>query len=190
MKIGIYNNYAEVIFRKLFSVRVPIISTYSEQELETVGVPVNVIDGKKHDSYNEMTLVMITIADMVEKYNNGMPITVVNEKDIIEIYDVVQKHLNAWKFQKITSPNQAQIGVDDDLILMDKFINEVFNINKRNIVDSSELNKNSFVSDFKATLMSPVKVNKSVIDYDKVERISTAPKVKRQSKYDLSSLLN
>lgn len=188
MVIGIYNNYAEVIFKKVYKARVPIISTYSEHELDVVGIPMNVIGDSNKNSYNELVLTMITINDMVEKYNNGFNINIIEEKDMKEIYHVIQKHLEAWQAFKVHSLNQTAIPVDD-LILLDKFASEIFTLNKRSIVKDDIINKPSFTNDFSSMLMGKKQPTVQDIDYDTIERTSIAPEPKREGKYDLNTLL-
>jgi len=190
MIFGIYDNWADVIFNKLYDAYVPIISTYSEDELDIVGVPLNIIDDERHNSFNEKVLVKITIVDMIEKFNKGFAVSVAKQSDVEQIYDVIQKHLIAWRDYGVKSLNQASLP-RDDLILMDKFANEIFNINKRTIIQKDISKPKSFSNDFRSLMMSEIVVNKTEpeIEYDEIERQSIAPKKIRESKYDLNSLL-
>ena len=186
--LGIYDNYAELIFKKLYNVRVPVLSTYTNAELDVVGIPMNVIDGSRKNNMAELVEVMIPISDMIEKYKNGFKITVVKPDDVIHIFNVIQKHLLAWKNQNRYSVNQ-ELGPNDDLVIMDKLANEIFNGNKITIVKDSEVEDTGWSLDFRSKLMSPVKEEKPEIIYAEVDRESLAPEVEYKGKYNLNDLL-
>lgn len=189
-----YKNNADVIFHKLFLARVPILSTFSEEEIEITGIPMhqNMEDEKKTESMLNTTTVMITINDMVEKYKNGFKISIVNYEDMSFIYDVIQDHLLAWRNRRITSLNSTSTNVDNDLIDLDSFANEIFGIHKVKIVNDNMIVKPAFTNSLADILMSPTTPKKeiNVIDYDEVTRTELAPERVRKEKYDLNSLLN
>ena len=189
-----YKNNADVIFHKLFLARVPILSTFSEEEIEITGIPMhqNMEDDKKTESMLNTTTVMITINDMVEKYKNGFKISIVNYEDMSFIYDVIQDHLLAWRNRRITSLNSTSTNVDNDLIDLDSFANEIFGIHKVKIVNDNMIVKPAFTNSLADMLMSPTTPKKeiNVIDYDEVTRTELAPERVRKEKYDLNSLLN
>ena len=189
-----YKNNADVIFHKLFLARVPILSTFSEEEIEITGIPMhqNMEDEKKTESMLNTTTVMITINDMVEKYKNGFKISIVNYEDMSFIYAVIQDHLLAWRNRRITSLNSTSTNVDNDLIDLDSFANEIFGIHKVKIVNDNMIVKPTFTNSLADILMSPTTPKKeiNVIDYDEVTRTELAPERVRKEKYDLNSLLN
>lgn len=189
-----YKNNADVIFHKLFLARVPILSTFSEEEIEITGIPMHqdMEDEKKTESMLNTTTVMITINDMVEKYKNGFKISIVNYEDMSFIYDVIQDHLLAWRNRRITSLNSTSTNVDNDLIDLDSFANEIFGIHKVKIVNDNMIVKPAFTNSLADILMSPTTPKKeiNVIDYDEVTRTELAPERVRKEKYDLNSLLN
>ena len=189
-----YKNNADVIFHKLFLARVPILSTFSEEEIEITGIPMhqNMEDEKKTESMLNTTTVMITINDMVEKYKNGFKISIVNYEDMSFIYAVIQDHLLAWRNRRITSLNSTSTNVDNDLIDLDSFANEIFGIHKVKIVNDNMIIKPASTNSLADILMSPTTPKKeiNVIDYDEVTRTELAPERVRKEKYDLNSLLN
>jgi len=186
--LDIYEHWADVIFNKLYRVTVPVLATYSQDELDIVGIPLNVIDDVKHDSHEQRVEVMIPIVDMVEKFNNGFRVAVINSEDVDEIYDVINKHLSAWRDHSVVSLNQTAMPTED-LILLDKFASEIFSLNKRTIVDKTVVRAPAFSGNFNALMMRENPIVKQEIDYDSVERESIAPKNRRKSKYDLNTLL-
>ena len=189
-----YKNNADVIFHKLFLARVPILSTFSEEEIEITGIPMHqdMEDEKKTESMLNTTTVMITINDMVEKYKYGFRISIVNYEDMSFIYAVIQDHLLAWRNRRITSLNSTSTNVDNDLIDLDSFANEIFGIHKVKIVNDNMIVKPAFTNSLADILMSPTTPKKeiNVIDYDEVTRTELAPERVRKEKYDLNSLLN
>lgn len=187
-----YKNNADDIFHKRFLARVPILSTYTEEEIEITGIPMHQNDDKRNNSMLDTTTVMITINDMVEKHKNGFKISLVNYDDVIFIYNVIQDHLLAWRNRAITSLNKVHEDIDDDLINLDKFANEIFNIHKVNIVDTSMIVKPAFTSNLVDLFMSPTIPKKEigVINYEEVTRTELAPERVRKEKYDLNSLLS
>ena len=189
-----YKNNADVIFHKLFLARVPILSTYSEEEIEITGIPMhqNNETDKRTESMLDTTTVMITINDMVEKYKNGFKISLVNYDDMSFVYNVIQDHLLAWKNRRITSLNKTSSNVDEDLIFLDSFANEIFDIHKVKIIDENMTVKPAFTNNLANILMSPTTPKKEVgiINYDEVTRTELAPERVRKEKYDLNSLLN
>ena len=189
-----YKNNADVIFHKLFLARVPILSTFSEEEIEITGIPMHqdMEDEKKTESMLNTTTVMITINDMVEKYKNGFKISIVNYEDMSFIYAIIQDHLLAWRNRRITSLNSTSTNVDNDLIDLDSFANEIFGIHKVTIVNDKMIVKPAFTNSLADILLSPTTPKKeiNVIDYDEVTRTELAPERVRKEKYDLNSLLN
>ena len=189
-----YKNNADVIFHKLFLARVPILSTFSEEEIELTGIPMHqdMEDEKKTESMLNTTTVMITINDMVEKYKNGFKISIVNYEDMSFIYAIIQDHLLAWRNRRITSLNSTSTNVDNDLIDLDSFANEIFGIHKVKIVNDNMIVKPAFTNSLADILLSPTTPKKeiNVIDYDEVTRTELAPERVRKEKYDLNSLLN
>jgi len=121
---------------KLYLVRVPIIATYSQAELDLYGIPTDFIDGKEQkESYKEFTNAMIPIASMINMYENGYPIKIINHNDSVEIYNSLEKYLKDWSVDFRYSPNMKVDTIDKDrLELIDKFLTEVFDFNKGSIV--------------------------------------------------------
>jgi hypothetical protein len=121
---------------KLYLVRVPIIATYSQAELDLYGIPTDFVDGKEEkESYKEFTNAMIPIARMIEMYEFGYPIKIINKKDSVAIYNALEKYLKDWSVDFRYSPNMKVDTIDKDrLELIDKFLNEVFDFNKGSIV--------------------------------------------------------
>jgi len=189
MNIEPYANYADLIFHKLYHVRIPVLATYSDAELDLIGIPMNVIDGANKDVSAELTDAMLPISRLAELYNNGFKITLIDNRDINEIYNAIDKHLQTWQGKQMFSLNVGT-GPVDDLKILDKFANEMFSNNKVTIVDELTNAPNAYTNAFSKMLMSPVEeVAPNKIIYADVKRESLSPKIKRKEKYDLNNLL-
>lgn len=126
------------IFDRRFLVRIPTIATIPEWELEEFGV-LNTpgIDVPTH-LQQDMTARYTTIAEMTVVRNRGFKIEVPNPDDIIEIYDAISKHLYAWKVHLETSLNTRKPPMDD-LVELDDFATEIFNLNKHRIAGKQDI---------------------------------------------------
>lgn len=189
---------ADIIFKKLYRVRVPTLATYTESELEVLGIPVDIdADGKEHDGSMEMRVVEMSIARLLEIYENGFPIRVINNNDVHEIYHVIQEHIGAFNNFVRRSPNQARIVPYEDLERLDNFANEIFGNNKRRLVNAEMVKPdNGFDTGLGDMMMrSDGKIAGKVkpsdeIDYDSIEHQSQVPKPTQQRKYALGNLLS
>lgn len=138
--------------KKLYRVNVPIIATYSEEELEVYGVGMDVRDGSVvKDSYEEMTRVMINIDRMIDIYLQGYPISIANQEESAEIYKELERYLNGVNTTQDFSPNRMRVK-DERIEEVDKFAAEIFGFNRNTIVKSSVSTAGGF--DLGAQLMS------------------------------------
>jgi hypothetical protein len=69
---------------------------------------------------------MLSIADMVSKYRDGVAVAVVEPDDVPKIYEYVQKHLFAWT-DYMESPAVNMKPPLEDLIALDQFADSLFN---------------------------------------------------------------
>ena len=67
----------------LFIVRLPIIATYTEQEMEIMGLPMDndLLKNKKTPNLENMTNAMVTVKRMITLYSEGYPIYLINSED-------------------------------------------------------------------------------------------------------------
>lgn len=122
---------------RLYLARVPEIATYSREELKMFGTPSNYLDGKldKGSTFSNMTTVMINIETMVEYYSNGYPISVINHEDVNSIYKELEEYLkstNPLYFNSIHKVKRDELKIDE----IDKFAEEIFNINRQTIISN------------------------------------------------------
>lgn len=123
--------------RKLYKVNVPIIATYSEEELEVYGVGLDLRDGETvKESYESMTRVMINIDKMIDIYLQGYPITILDQNESAEIYKELERYLTGVNHTQDYSPNRMRVK-DERLEEVDKFAAEIFGFNRNTIVKSN-----------------------------------------------------
>jgi len=119
--------------RQLFTVRVPLVATYSEDEIELYGLPVNIVKGKKQDSMDNLTTVMLPLESIIDIYKQGFFIRLVNKEDLNIIYSQLEDYINGIEHGGKRSIN-VQEGDVDKLNDVDKFLTEMFDNNKPSLV--------------------------------------------------------
>lgn len=148
--------------KKLFLVRVPTISTYTDFEIENCGLPITIdlVSGKtlNNKAYNDLTTCMLPLIRLIEIYCNGYSIHIVNKEDSTEIYTILSEYLNtvnnSYNLNASTVSKKEQENIK-------KFASEIFNLNKAAIV--KELTpKVTTLNDVQ--LMRPTKVIKNSIN--------------------------
>lgn len=123
---------------KLFAVRVPIICTYTPQELDIIGIPLTVDndDGRVIDRkpYNNLTTCMLPLTKLVDIYDEGYPIYLVNSEDSVIVYEMLEEYLSGVVYaQSVNMLNMERIE-ETRLESIEKFANEMFGLNKGDII--------------------------------------------------------
>lgn len=113
------------LWNRMFMCRVPFIHTMSMDYLQHFGMPSSGDAAIDRQTANELVVRMLSIHDMVEFYQRGVTIAVVQIKDTKIIYELITDHLNAWKRELEIALNTRNAPIDD-LILFDKFANVVY----------------------------------------------------------------
>lgn len=102
-----------------YKVRVPYISTISADDLERDGMYTSGDPHHDHAMQWEPKLCELPIHRIAELYGQGANVSLVNRKDVAEIYKAITLHLTAWRyhihdaFHPVTPPI-------DDLLLLDQ----------------------------------------------------------------------
>ena len=120
----------------VFKVRVPIIATYTEQEIEIYGIPldVNNTNGRPDkESYQNMTIAMLNLDRIIDIYIQGYPIYLVDQSQKDLMFKILEEYIYVNNNDVRTSLNQNVVK-DERLYEIDKFVNEMFNNNKESIV--------------------------------------------------------
>jgi hypothetical protein len=127
--------------KKKFMISVPTIHTYSQEEIDIYGIDIDVVDGNPAtSSYNEFTNVMWDLDQMIDAYTKGCPIKVLSKDDVSKIYEILETYLRGQVDQLQTSINVINI-TDDRVSEIEKFAQEMFNLNRVTI--SKDILKNS-----------------------------------------------
>lgn len=123
--------------KKLYRVNVPIVATYSEEEIGIFGIGLDVRNGNLvKDSFEEMTGVMINIDKMINIYLQGYPISINNQQDSSEIYKELERYLSGVNTSQDFSPNQIKVE-DQRVEEIDKFAAEIFGLNRNTVIKGS-----------------------------------------------------
>lgn len=116
------------------------------------------IDSQCKDQYVDTVL---TIDKMVEYFKAGVSIQVVKYEDTEQIYQIIERHLQAWANMLNHGVNIGDAPIED-LIAMDQFAHAVYDkakyIIKNEVATSVFMQKlTSFTSLSKATIMSDLR---------------------------------
>jgi len=114
------------VFKQTYMCRVPYLKSMSTDYIRHFGIPTSGDPIYDKQTANELVTRMLTIVQMVEFYKQGTSIYVVNPKDTKDIYMRITDHLNFWK-QQLENGWHMRDAPIEDLMLMDKFANAVFN---------------------------------------------------------------
>lgn len=119
------------IWEILFRCRVPQLQTTSAEYIRHFGVPSTGIPEYDKSLANQLIDTAISIVKMVEYFKKGIPVYIVQQKDVKTIYEYIENHIHAWKnnIQKGVHIGNAPI---DDLIAMDQFANKIYEHAKYN----------------------------------------------------------
>lgn len=113
------------LWNEKFFCRVSNILSMSPAYLGHYGMPTSgdpVID---QQTANELVDRYLSINQMVEYYQHGVPVYVRVEKDTVRIYEYISNHLTAWK-QKLDRELNVRDAPLDDLLLLDQFASVVY----------------------------------------------------------------
>lgn len=116
---------AKPLWEELFMVKVPQLSLLSAEDISRNGMYTTGDKGIDGALHNQWRTVMIPISRMVELYQEGSQIRVINEIDTKRIYELITDHLVAWENMLTNGINIGDAPVQD-LIDMDNFASAVY----------------------------------------------------------------
>lgn len=123
---------------KLFLVRVPIIATYSPEELDILGLPVtyNFFGNYDDQAYRNLTTCMLPLDRLIDIYTSNFPIYIVNHGDIQVIHDILVKYIE----DAYDGPADPNIRYEEDERIEDieRFAMEMFDINLAHVRHKKE----------------------------------------------------
>lgn len=118
---------AQIIFNKRFICQIQQMHTLSESKLNIFGISTSGNKDIDETLLRQWIHMPMTIAEMVEYNNKGIPIIVNNPVECVEIYETVKAHLKMWHDHVTNNINVGNVPVDD-LRKMDDFASKVFPI--------------------------------------------------------------
>lgn len=120
----------------LFLVRIPIICTYTDEEIDLFGLPLTTdnMGNEFKDTYKDLTTVMINIDKMINVFIQGYPIHIVNKEDSVAIFNILEDYLAGTVNNPIAFINQVHTE-EDRLPEIERFAQEMFGLNKSTIVN-------------------------------------------------------
>lgn len=123
--MSITKETADLIFNKLFFASVPYLQSLTDEEIEVYGIPF--VNDKEYDDMmqNQQVRRYMTINDMVEYQVRGVPIRLLNYDDAKEIYDIVNRHLLAFKTRMDQGIFNSAVP-HDDLVALDNLANTLY----------------------------------------------------------------
>ena len=147
------NNFYGQLPDTLFKVYVPRIATYTKEELDNVGLYMNCSQVSiGNDSYSkrfshnirkskpkhgdesyDIVMVMLDIDKIINIYRQGHPVTLVDGKEVIEVYNIINSYLYGVNHQEEFSMNSIN-RTENRLVELNNFANEIYNLNKAEIV--------------------------------------------------------
>lgn len=158
-----------------YYVWVPLIATYTQEELDTIGVPVadsiryELSDTVANINYrenqstnlNQLILVKWSLNEMVEAFVNGYRIAFEKRSDVVKLNDVIDEYFDY--IDSLIANNEIRFyNVEDRLKHLDEFNKSIFNNNKAQIRGKrARIIKEASISNF-----LPEIIRKEIVDID------------------------
>ena len=101
------------LFHWPFQCKVQAVHLYDESTVDVSGIPTSGDVAVDRAMAEEPIQVTLSIARMIELYNQGAGIEFVRVEDTITIYKIIQQHLMDWKREAEISLHQSRIPIDD-----------------------------------------------------------------------------
>jgi len=181
------------IWEFYYKVKIPYLQSRTETEMKLYGIRLSDVKELDNSVHQEWMTTMLTIAQMLEYYEKGCPVKVVNYNDTKSIYEAISNHIHYWRNKLERGINIGDAPIDD-LILMDQFANTVYEHAKyqftREIVDSlfirniNDGNRVSTTNFFKPSVLN--QLNKSSSNPDGVTRINGSDEQPLEDRESLS----
>lgn len=108
-----------------YQVRVPYLQSRTVDDVRRHGVNVSGVKAIDEDIHNQWITTMMTIASMADYFQDGVPIRVIKQSDVKEIYEHISNHIYAWKSRLERGINIGDAPIDH-LITLDRFANTIY----------------------------------------------------------------
>ena len=115
----------DALWESSYLVRVPSLQARSREHVALYGVYITGIKNIDQALANDWMTTYMSIARMVELFDEGVAVRIVKESDVQRIYEAIEAHLRAWSayLQKGVNVHDAPI---EDLLAMDRFAQSLF----------------------------------------------------------------
>ena len=111
--------------KTLFTVVVPILATYSEEELRVYGMTTGASGyGINYDPLKQNSKVKINLVRIIDIYSRGYTISAINQAEMTKIYQVVKDYIEKINYMTNTAVNKQYVDREwyNEVI---KFLNEI-----------------------------------------------------------------
>lgn len=125
---------ARGIFVTLYEATVPYYATVNENIVRRIGSPTTGDKQIDAQMLNHDCIMLYTIDQMVELYNEGVTVRVNRYSDTEKIYNAARDYIHIFR-DMILEGNSGRIFPYDDLIRLDQFTQKVYS-KAKNILDS------------------------------------------------------
>lgn len=141
-KMSFRSQYAHLIWDRLYDVLIPDQLTLSREYISKFGV--HTTGDKKSDQLlsSNFTQVKISVARILEYYDDGIEIQIPSRDDMIKIYKDIELYIAEWREHIKYDINLAVSKNKDFLLSLDKLSKDLYNKAKPNeIIDNLFINK-------------------------------------------------
>ncbi len=140
-------NSTKVFREKLYTIRVPMVATYSEEEMDLFGIPQDETENEyeemvQKDVSLELVTIMTTIDKMIDMFSLGYPIRLMGNH-VTEVFKIMETYLSGRNDDEHFSLNRLTTP-DTRLKEIDAFASGMFDLNKMRIVKDTTNARNGF----------------------------------------------
>ena len=129
-----------VIFDNLYLVRYRLLEATSVESMKLFGTPVTGVADIDKSYYNQFVTAGLSIAHMAELNDQGVPLSVINHADILEIYKSISLHISNWKTNLKYTVNVNK-DLYQDLVKLDKLSMAVYDHAKYQLIGDNEFDE-------------------------------------------------
>lgn len=122
------------LWNERYLCKVPYIQSRSAEDIKMFGMPTSGYEEHDHATAHEPVHRMLAPIEMLELWQQGAQVAVVNREDTKRIYERFLAHLTAWK-RELDSGFHLRSAPIDDLKVMDQFANVVYEHAKYHFTD-------------------------------------------------------
>lgn len=122
----------------IYKVRVPVLATLTPIDLH-FGIRVNMGRDERGRNFNdkgknhEWTTTWLKLEKLIEIFDNGFPIRLVNQEDVVSIYNELERYVSDMgRLEEISINGRALY--DDRVNVIARFVNEIYGHNQARLL--------------------------------------------------------